>query len=178
MSLPQCITCTAPLVHPDNWYKTHLDTNRRCCKNCHKARVTASQKTSPTFSAYQRKWQAKNPKPPRPPSESARIRNREACRRYKERHPDRVAASYGLRRSRKSVKSLGYDKAKIEAVYAFARHLTELTGTLYEVDHVIPLAKGGLHHQDNLVAMVAALNRRKAATIIPGIISHFTPNYK
>lgn len=32
----------------------------------------------------------------------------------------------------------------------------------YEVDHIIPLSKGGLHHQDNLQYLTAEENRRKS----------------
>ena len=35
----------------------------------------------------------------------------------------------------------------------------------YEVDHIIPLSKGGLHHQDNLQYLTANENRRKGNRI-------------
>ena len=31
----------------------------------------------------------------------------------------------------------------------------------YEVDHIIPISKGGLHHQDNLQHLPISENRRK-----------------
>ena len=36
----------------------------------------------------------------------------------------------------------------------------------YEVDHIIPLSKGGLHHQDNLQYLTADENRRKGSKIL------------
>lgn len=36
----------------------------------------------------------------------------------------------------------------------------------YEVDHIIPLSKGGLHHQDNLQYLPRAENRKKGNKII------------
>ena len=36
----------------------------------------------------------------------------------------------------------------------------------YEVDHIIPLSKGGLHHQDNLQYLTADENRRKGNKIL------------
>lgn len=35
----------------------------------------------------------------------------------------------------------------------------------YEVDHVIPLSKGGLHHQDNLQYLTVSENRKKSNKI-------------
>ena len=32
----------------------------------------------------------------------------------------------------------------------------------YEVDHIIPISKGGLHHQDNLQYLTISENRRKS----------------
>ena len=37
----------------------------------------------------------------------------------------------------------------------------------YEVDHIIPISKGGKHHQDNLQYLTAQENRRKSNKIIP-----------
>ena len=35
----------------------------------------------------------------------------------------------------------------------------------YEVDHIIPLSKGGLHHQDNLQYLTKNANRRKGSKL-------------
>ena len=36
----------------------------------------------------------------------------------------------------------------------------------YEVDHIIPISKGGLHHQDNLQYLTISENRRKSNKIL------------
>ena len=36
----------------------------------------------------------------------------------------------------------------------------------YEVDHIIPISKGGLHHQDNLQHLPISENRRKGNKIL------------
>jgi 5-methylcytosine-specific restriction endonuclease McrA len=36
----------------------------------------------------------------------------------------------------------------------------------YEVDHIIPISKGGLHHQDNLQYLTAEENRKKGNKIL------------
>ena len=43
-----------------------------------------------------------------------------------------------------------------------AKQLTEETGVPHEVDHTIPISKGGLHHQDNLQVLTREENRRKS----------------
>ncbi|MDO1559816.1 HNH endonuclease [Brevundimonas sp. 2R-24] len=45
--------------------------------------------------------------------------------------------------------------------------MTELTGHPWHVDHIVPLSRGGLHHQDNLIAMRADLNLAKGARYWP-----------
>lgn len=36
----------------------------------------------------------------------------------------------------------------------------------YEVDHIIPLSKGGLHHQDNLQYLLKKDNRKKGSKLV------------
>ena len=55
------------------------------------------------------------------------------------------------------------EKECIVAFYTKARALTELTGVPYHVDHKKPLAKGGLHHPDNLQVLRGVDNQRKGA---------------
>ncbi len=67
------------------------------------------------------------------------------------------------------------DLSAIARIYALAKRLESITGQKYHVDHVIPLAKGGLHHQDNLVVMRQDYNTRKSDLIIDDLIRFFTP---
>ncbi len=39
--------------------------------------------------------------------------------------------------------------------------MTSETGIPHEVDHIIPISKGGLHHQDNLQILTQQENRKK-----------------
>ena len=39
---------------------------------------------------------------------------------------------------------------QIQEIYQEAQHLSFTTGVQYDVDHIIPLFEGGLHHPDNL----------------------------
>jgi 5-methylcytosine-specific restriction endonuclease McrA len=53
------------------------------------------------------------------------------------------------------------EKDVILELYAEAKRLTEETGIPYEVDHIIPICKGGLHHPDNLQVITQKENRKK-----------------
>lgn len=56
---------------------------------------------------------------------------------------------------------------KIKAIYRMAATLTKVTGRKYHVDHIQSLSQGGLHHENNLVAMIAPLNQKKHAQSWP-----------
>jgi 5-methylcytosine-specific restriction endonuclease McrA len=53
------------------------------------------------------------------------------------------------------------DLEKVREFYIMAEKLTEETGVPHEVDHITPINKGGLHHQDNLQVLTRFENRSK-----------------
>jgi 5-methylcytosine-specific restriction endonuclease McrA len=55
------------------------------------------------------------------------------------------------------------EQKRIEDIYWLARDLSAVTGEPYEVDHIHPIVKGGLHHLDNLQILPMDLNRSKGA---------------
>ena len=67
------------------------------------------------------------------------------------------------------------DNAAIRAIYAEAMRIEALVancplfdlpelGHKMHVDHIIPLARGGLHHEDNLQILPAGINMRKGVS--------------
>ncbi|KKK54173.1 hypothetical protein LCGC14_3087400 [marine sediment metagenome] len=86
---------------------------------------------------------------------------------YKKRTPAKHAAQNAKRRAQKLDQTPpDTDFKKIEEIYEEARRLQEETGEPHHVDHIIPISKGGLHHQDNLEPLTAEANLRKGAKII------------
>ncbi len=59
----------------------------------------------------------------------------------------------------------GINKKKIQEFYKEAIRLTKETGIPYEVDHIIPLSKKGLHIETNLQVIPATENRKKSNII-------------
>ena len=54
----------------------------------------------------------------------------------------------------------------MEELYKERNLLNKEAGYIkYHVDHIKPLSKGGLHHQDNLQILTATENLRKGAKI-------------
>ena len=85
-------------------------------------------------------------------------------------------------RQRVSVKQRGYQQKRrallkeqlpndadltlIQKYYILAEQMTIETGIPHEVDHIIPISKGGLHHQSNLQVLTRNENRVKGNKII------------
>lgn len=90
-------------------------------------------------------------------------RFKEARRQYKKSNPDVIAAQQGRRRELKKTPLTLEERRRIRAVFRLRDLVSEWTGLPYEVDHIVPLARGGKHHPDNLQLLTAAENRKKAA---------------
>jgi len=71
-----------------------------------------------------------------------------------------INAKYRARKREAIIESS--DFALIQEFYKEAQARSSETGTLYVVDHIIPLNKGGLHHQDNLQVITESENSRKS----------------
>lgn len=55
------------------------------------------------------------------------------------------------------------EKLEVREIYRMRDLMKRLTGEAYEVDHIIPLARGGKHHPNNLQVITALENRSKGA---------------
>jgi 5-methylcytosine-specific restriction endonuclease McrA len=111
------------------------------------------------ISERKRKYRAEN-------KDALRERRREHDRKWRETNPEyyqeymrewrrnnrsSVNASKAKRRALKRQAMLpDSDINAIRVFYDLAERLTRITGVQYHVDHIIPLSRGGAHHQDNL----------------------------
>lgn len=58
------------------------------------------------------------------------------------------------------------EKAKMAQLYRVARLLAKRYGIAFDVDHIIPLSKGGEHHPRNMRVITASENRSKGAKLL------------
>ena len=88
-------------------------------------------------------------------------RNAEA-RAYQKANPEKMRHIAASRRAKKrNQQTEGVDFAIIKTFFNTAARLTKITGIEFEVDHLIPITRGGSHHQKNLMVMTGTLNRKK-----------------
>jgi|11_taG_2_1085331.scaffolds.fasta_scaffold44146_3 hypothetical protein len=57
-----------------------------------------------------------------------------------------------------------YEKSLIKHIYDYKYRLQAKVGILFEVDHIVPIKKGGLHHPNNLQVVPKRWNRIKSAS--------------
>ena len=91
--------------------------------------------------------------------------NSAAIKQYFARNPgkrNQYRAAYNARKKSLTVPLTVDEQLRIEAFYRIARNLTLGTGVKHHVDHVVPLARGGLHHPDNMQVLTAHENQTKS----------------
>jgi hypothetical protein len=86
-------------------------------------------------------------------------------RQYRRQSHAKENAKSNARRAAKLQASVAWaDKDKMAVFYEAAQRLTELTGTVYHVDHIVPLVSDkvcGLHNEFNLQVLPGVENLRK-----------------
>jgi 5-methylcytosine-specific restriction endonuclease McrA len=95
--------------------------------------------------------------------------NCERARKWAKDNPAKARARGAKRRvSLRSQTPPDADLVKIVAIYEECIRVTEETGIMHHVDHIIPIIEGGLHHEDNLQILTAEENLKKGAKLPVG----------
>lgn len=131
---------------------------------------------------FVKEWYKKNKERLKPKKREANIRwyhskkndpvfkekKRGHTRKYCQKHKPKKAADSAKRRAiiRYSLTVKPASKNRILRFYEMANRVTKCTGIPHEVDHIIPLARGGHHHESNLQILPENLNRSKGAKIL------------
>ena len=77
----------------------------------------------------------------------------------------RSTSAYRARKLAGEVRLTEEEKRSIAFLHRLRTHMSRMTGELYHVDHVVPLARGGIHHPLNLRVIPAKANIGKGARL-------------
>lgn len=155
----KCRTKEQDKVNKDRWYLQNIDhvsKYNREYQETNKTKISDQRKakywTDPEKEiAIVKEWQR---------------RNLHKVREYRVKNKHKILANTRYRQLRiKNQTPINADRLIIAKIYLRSRILSELTHIPHEVDHIFPLAKGGLHHQDNLQILTRAENRSKGIKI-------------
>ncbi len=115
--------------------------------------------------------------------ESNKDRAKKQARQWKLDNPDRMKEIRAKERQRPEIKAAVNEASKrrrnqkqaihltegeklfVQSYYLQAQELTEATGIPHEVDHILPLVKGGLHAPWNLQVLTRYENRSKGGRL-------------
>ncbi len=135
----KCRKCQISLIPVENWTNSRVKKRDFICKHCASTQALMWDRAHPERARTKRaKWKSAN--------------------------PDKNTHHQADRKA-KILKQMpsDADHKVIALMYRMAKILEQCTGVKYHVDHITPLAKGGVHHQDNMQILRADLNLRKHA---------------
>lgn len=145
------------------------------------AKMRAKYKDNPDkFLERQKSWRAANPDYRYQLNDEQKLKRKLANKRWHEANPDKdkqYAKSKRLRgmfrtpklRARSAKRRIlakyaihpEHDAALEAALFLECQRLSNETGLIHELDHIIPLSKGGFHHHLNLQPLPRKLNKHK-----------------
>lgn len=136
-----------------------------------KIRQRTYQNNKASHFAGIKKWRLANPEAVKSITKRWRSLNpasyAEMKRRWRKQNPDKVAMHHTNRRVRKKFQTQGSPLNPLIAVfYSSASRLSKIFGILFQVDHIVPLSKGGLHCAGNLQYIPKKWNQIKTDKVL------------
>lgn len=96
--------------------------------------------------------------------------NPEKMRAYKDAwdkaNPDIRSANNAKRRARKQSTDSAANKKAVAFLFQHAKRLGSIFGVPFDVDHIVPLSRGGKHHENNLQVIPSSINGRKGSRLL------------
>jgi len=132
------------------WQRAH-PVERRLAYN--RWRRKAYRENPEKFRESGRKWRSKNPD-----------KFAASMKRWNENNRPVVARIASDRRARmRGAMPESADIDVMNVLYEARDRITQCTGIIHHVDHIVPISRGGLHHQANMRVIPASVNHRKWA---------------
>ena len=165
-----CIKCKQTKEFSEfNKHKQKADGYYTYCKDCKKKDdAVYYQNNKEKRNLYVKNWGNENKDKVKEYRETWKINHPNYLNNYKKENPEKIASINAKRRaSKKTSIPKWVDKDEqflIEEVYSLAKLRTKLTGTVWHVDHIVPLKNSrvcGLHTIYNLQVIPAKLNLQK-----------------
>lgn len=136
------------------YFKAYYQRRKEELKAAAKAHYEQNKDTK---KANAKRWKAENPE-----------RMKEIRAKERQRPEIRAAVNEATRRRRKQKNAIHLTEGErlfLMSYYEQAQELTTTTGVKHEVDHIIPLVKGGLHAPWNLQVLTQFDNRSKGGRL-------------
>lgn len=140
----------------DVYYKQHYKTNKD--KNNKRSKEWRDNHTD-YIKKYNKQYHEINREKRNENSRQRHIKNSEQEKQYRRNNRDKLIANAVRYRAWK-LNQIPPD-ANIELIQFYYTVATTLAD--YQVDHIKPLYKGGLHHEDNLQLLESSLNQQKGS---------------
>lgn len=183
-----CIKCGVEKDLEGFYFRYKLGKHYNTCKDCAKAETKARKDADPEgVKAYNEAYSAKNRERLNEAGREYNKRNadkikesraaryvenseqiKESVYAYRKQNPHMVTKWNAARRAR--VRDLTPDltteqQEQIDYLYWLAKDLRAVSGEEYHVDHIFPLARGGLHEPSNLQILPKDLNLQKSTKV-------------
>ena len=132
------------------YYKDNKDKNNKRSKEWQDNNSDRVKKYSKLYHEANRERRIKE-------SKEWRTKNADRAKQYRKNNKDKILANSAKYRARK------LNQMPPDANMKLIQFYYTVTATLadYQVDHIKPLNKGGLHHEDNLQILETSLNQQK-----------------
>lgn len=137
-------------IYYKQYYKDNKDKNNKRSKKWQDDNVAHCKK-------YYEQYHNTNKERRNKESKEWRTKNADRAKQYRKNNKDKILANAVKYRTRK------LNQMPLDANMELIRFYYTVASTLkdYQVDHMKPLNKGGLHHEDNLQLLEASLNQQK-----------------
>lgn len=165
-----CIDCSQALSLA-NYYVYQTGKPYIRCKACHKLKKQQNRKDNPqTYSSYQQRIYWLDPEIARQRSKDWADNNRskvsEINKKHAQKYPEKMREKGARRRARAENNGIFFITSKEKLNLYNSPCFYCGSNESIQIDHVIPIARGGRHSIGNLVAACAKCNNQKKARFI------------